>query len=99
MYGRFRSFLLGGGNFFLAAKDEEAPASFLLNGQCPVMVAVGGGGGCSGAGRGRGSASYKGERMRLSKDINGGTELDAAVASDTALLMTAQKWKQPSSLS
>jgi hypothetical protein len=32
---------------------------FFLNGQCPIMVAMGGGVGCSGAGRGRGSASYK----------------------------------------
>jgi hypothetical protein len=31
MYGRFRSFL-GGGGVFLAALDEEAPASVFLNG-------------------------------------------------------------------
>jgi hypothetical protein len=56
MYGRFRSFL-GGGAFFFAAADEEAPMSWVfLNCQRLVMVVVEGGG-CSGSGRGRGSAS------------------------------------------
>jgi hypothetical protein len=32
---------LGGGAFFLADKDKEALASVFLNGQRPVMVAVG----------------------------------------------------------
>jgi hypothetical protein len=41
----------------------------------------------------------KGKECSFPRAINGGTELDAAVASDTALLMTAQKWKWPSSLS
>jgi hypothetical protein len=41
----------------------------------------------------------KGREFGFPRAINGGTELDAAVATDTALLMTAQKWKRPSSLS
>jgi hypothetical protein len=66
MYDSFRSFL-GGDPFFLDAEDDDAPALVLLNGQRPIMVAVEGGGGCFGARRGHGSASYKGERTRLSK--------------------------------
>jgi hypothetical protein len=41
----------------------------------------------------------KGRGRGFPRAINGGTELDAVVASDTALLMTAQKLKRPRSLS
>jgi hypothetical protein len=69
---------MGGGAFFLADKDEEAPVSVVfLNGQRPVMVAVEEGG-CYGSGRGQGSASYK-------------AEVDAAFQGP---LMVAQSWKR-----
>jgi hypothetical protein len=88
MHGWFHSFL-GGGAFFLVAEDEEASASVFLNGQHPVIVAVEGGGGCSGSGRGRGSASYKERGHGFPRAIDGGSELEAVVASGTTPLMVA----------
>jgi hypothetical protein len=58
MYGRFLSFS-GGGAFFFAGEDEDAPVSVFFNGQRLVMVAVDGGGGCSCFGCGRVYTSYK----------------------------------------
>jgi hypothetical protein len=83
---------LGGGGFFLVVEDD-APVSNLRNGQHLVMVAVGGGGVLV-MDAATGSASYKGKRSWSSMAIDGGTELEAAVASDTAPLMAAQSWKQ-----
>jgi hypothetical protein len=40
------------------------------------------------------SASYKGKRMRYSKAIDGGVELEAAVASDAAPLIAVQSRKR-----
>jgi hypothetical protein len=36
----------------------------------------------------------KGKRTRSCKAIDGGAELEAVLASDTALLMAVQSWKQ-----
>jgi hypothetical protein len=48
--------------------------------------------------RPQGSACYKGKRTRSPKAIDGGAELEAAVASDAAPLMAAQTRKQRCSL-
>jgi hypothetical protein len=62
------------------------------------MVAMGGGGVLV-LDAAVGSASYKGERTRSSKAIDGGAELEAVVASDASPLIVAQNWKQSCSLS
>jgi hypothetical protein len=87
MYGRFRSFL-GGTGFFLVAEDN-APVSNFRKRQRLDMVAVGGGGVLV-LDAATGSASYKGKRSWSSTAIDGSTELEAAMASDTAPLMAAQ---------
>jgi hypothetical protein len=62
------------------------------------MVAVGGGGVLV-LDAVAGSTSYKGERTRSSKAIDGGAELEATVASDASPLMVARNWKRSRSLS
>jgi hypothetical protein len=92
MYGQFRSFF--GGNALALALDDEATTSVLRKGQRLVMVAVGRGECVLLLNAATASASYKGKRMRYSKAIDGGVELEAAVASDAAPLIAVQSRKR-----